>query len=135
MRVNFVVLWAFLNKSTISILFPIGCLFLPGYGNDKGSGMLFESYFFYELLPVYSWLPALLLTLLGLLDLQTYLNGKAILRPRTISLLIIGAMCYLILDALVWRFHFSKTPQIGTIFVFVLLLYRLLVRSGLSPKS
>ncbi len=111
------------------IAMPIGCLFLPGYGGEMSSIPLYESLFTLELLPIYSWIPAMILILLGLFDLHAYIHGKILIRPKLVAGLLIAGMVYQIIDTLIWKFRFYEYPLIGTVSVFILLAYRLFIRT------
>jgi hypothetical protein len=106
----------------LTVLLPIGCLFLPAYGSQ----WLLDSAFSYELLPVYSWIPAILLVFIGLVDLRSYARGIFVIRPSWIRLLLLAALLHQIIDALIWKFHFLKSPQIAVYAVLALILYRLM---------
>lgn len=110
------------------IFLPIGCLFLPAYGDSYESRLMFESFFTVNILPIYSWLPAFVLIFLGLFDLHTYIHGQIILSRRITNSLIIGCLLYQVIDVFIWIFQFFEAPQIGVVSVFFLLLYRLFIR-------
>ncbi|MDX2361409.1 MAG: hypothetical protein QNK23_11430 [Crocinitomicaceae bacterium] len=101
----------------LSILLPIGCLFLPAYGYNL---TLLESYYNVELLPVYGWLPAFVLIILSIIELFEVSQERKILSRKLTIIILLAFAGYQLLDIAIWKFHFHMQPRIAPISIVAL---------------